>query len=160
MKAASAPSSKSPRRVARAIGRHAELRQNVKRTATKIKAKIPLAMPSSPFDRALRIALDVPPGAHFCRRNVLALFHGRASWDRIRHWRDGTRGAPQWAVELVRAAALSRLARARADALAVTPGIGMGHGIGARALAQWRAKRAKEKAGALADLAESESGSD
>jgi hypothetical protein len=109
-------------------------------------------MYATPFDRALRIALDAPSGRPFDRRAVCALFADRASWDTIRHWRRGNAGPPQWAVDIVQTAALAKASLAQQAALAVSAGRGKGHGAGAKALRAWRAKRAKEKADHLAGL--------
>lgn len=53
--------------------------------------------PTTAFDRAIRAM--VPLGS---QDEILALFHGKASWSAIRHWRAGRWGPPQWAIDCLR----------------------------------------------------------
>jgi hypothetical protein len=54
-------------------------------------------IPTTEFDRAIRNM--VPLGS---QAEIIALFHGRASWSAIRHWRAGRFGPPQWAIDCLR----------------------------------------------------------
>lgn len=64
-------------------------------------------VPRSNFDRAMLAylqltALDGRNGlSDGRRRRMVTALNNRASWETIRHWRRGTRPAPQWAVELL-----------------------------------------------------------
>lgn len=72
-------------------------------------------VPRSNFDRALLalLALRPHPGLDGTRDGRRALMRraldNQASWDSIRHWRRGTRPAPQWAVDLLNKKLTERL---------------------------------------------------
>ena len=99
-----------------------------------VPAPIPENRRTTAFDRALRALIPLGTQAE-----ILALFHGRAAWSAIRHWRAGRRGPPQWAIDCL---------RQRAALVAV---IEAGPGRGGALMAWLRAHGrlpAKEKPGA------------
>ena len=72
-------------------------------------------VPRSSFDRALLALLALRPhngldGSTDGRRAAMRhALDNRASWPSIRHWRRGTRQAPQWAVDLINRKIADRL---------------------------------------------------
>ena len=93
------------------------------------------------MDTAIRRLIDKP----ITRGKVIELFDYRASFPAISLWRYGHRGAPQWAVELIRSKLAKRAAEDLAIGAAIRPGVGMNWNKGAKTLAVWRERKARER---------------
>ncbi len=79
------------------------------------------------------------------RSALLDLFDQRASHKAIEAWRYGWRGAPQWAVDLIRSKLAARAAADIAAGAMIPVSRGMGWNKGAKTLAVWRERKARER---------------
>lgn len=75
-------------------------------------------------------------------RDLVGLFGGRATLGTIINWRTGRRNIPGWAIDCLRRRWNELDAAARADLARTKPGPGLK--AGARNLAEWRVKKARE----------------
>lgn len=74
--------------------------------------------------------------------DIAKLLDHRAERTRICHWKAGRRGAPQWAIDLLRAKLTAR--HARELELASRAIAGPGLAAGAKNLAAWKARQSKQ----------------
>lgn len=97
---------------------------------------------SREMDAAIRRLI---PHERISQWQLLDLFDRRASYASITAWRFGWRRAPQWAADLIRSKLAARAADDIAAGQALKPPIGKGWNKGAKTLAAWRERKARER---------------
>ncbi len=95
------------------------------------------------MDTAIRRLIDKP----ITRAKVIELFEYRATFPAIQLWRYGHRGAPQWAVDLIRAKLSARAATDLAIGSNLRTRVSWN---GTKVLSAWREQQANKKRAAEA----------
>lgn len=96
------------------------------------------------FWRTMVNLIDPP----YTREKLTAFFDNRASYDSIRHWRYGHSYPPRWAYDLIHRNTLRRIAELHAvveQARQIKTSPGQGWNKGAKTLAVWRERKARER---------------
>ncbi len=99
----------------------------------------------APVTLHMDVAIKRLINGRITRDALLDLFDQRASHAAIKAWRYGWRGAPQWAVDLIQGKLAAQAAADIAAGAKLKPSVGMDCNKGARALAAWRERKARER---------------
>lgn len=96
---------------------------------------------------AIRAAIDYLVPAPAKPADLIAIFDGRANYGMIRNWKYGLAFPPPWAMDLLQRRLNERAAQPlqKAKAIAGVQGPGMGWNKGAKTLAVWRERKARER---------------